>query len=270
MMSEAPSATPILTFYRLIEQARLPQRADRSAAGTLPTRATRYCDAVTSASAFGWWLFPAMDFSLLWDGEDVFWSFQEHWLPLTAAQFPHQSARFDAAAPETLKGCSPPFLTALPEPGTVQIWSGLFARTAPEWSLLVRPLANLPPSGGFALYEGIVETDRWFGPLFTNLRLTRSHMPVRFRADFPLAQVQPLPRFVYADETLDAGAVVPDLGGLTPTDWDDYTRSVVHPNDDPVRPAGLYAVAARRRRKGVCPHATAAMSRPSQIEGPAP
>ncbi len=40
-------------FYRLIETARPPQRADRSAAGTLPTRAYRYCDAVTSATAYG-------------------------------------------------------------------------------------------------------------------------------------------------------------------------------------------------------------------------
>ena len=253
-MSEKSPSTAVVTFYRLIEQARLPQRADRSAAGTLPTRATRYCDAVTSASAFGWWLFPPMDFSLLWDGEDVFWQFQEDWLPLSAAQFPHQSARFDEAAPAELEGCSPPFLTALPEPGAVQIWSGLFARTRPEWSLLIRPLANLPSAGGFALYEGIVETDRWFGPLFTNLRLTRTDMPVRFRADYPFAQVQPLPRFIYADEMLEAAAV-PSLAAFATEDWDAYRRSVVQPNDDPERPPGLYAVAARRRRKSACPYA---------------
>ena len=44
------SYDPIMCFYRLIEQARLPQRADRSAAGTLPTRAYRYCEAVTAAA----------------------------------------------------------------------------------------------------------------------------------------------------------------------------------------------------------------------------
>ncbi|MBV9735250.1 MAG: hypothetical protein JO209_05025 [Acidisphaera sp.] len=266
-MRPEPTA-PIVTFYRLIEQARLPQRADRSAAGTLPTRATRYCDAVTSASAFGWWVFPPMEFSLLWDGEDVFWSFDERWLPLSAAQFPHQSARFDEAAPASLKGCSPPFLTALPEPGAVQIWTGMFARTAPEWSLLIRPLANLPASGGFALYEGIVETDRWFGPLFTNLRLTRTASPVRFRADFPLAQVQPLPRAVYAEETLGASAAVADLEGFAAQDWDDYYRSVVQPNDDPQRSPGLYAVAARRRRKagqGRCPWNPLGPSAPDPI-----
>jgi hypothetical protein len=80
-----------------------------------------------------------------------------------AAQFPGHAARFDEAAPEGLRGCAPPFLTVLPEPGTVQIWTGLMARAAPDWSLLVRAPANLPAPGGYAVYEGIVESDRWFG-----------------------------------------------------------------------------------------------------------
>ncbi len=249
---------PIVTFYRVIEAARLPQRADRSAAGTLPTRAARYCDAVTSASAFGWYLFPPMDFSLLWDGSEVFWTYPglEDWLPLTAAQFPHLASRFDAVAPETARGYSPPFLTAAPEPGAVQIWSGMIARTAPDWSLLVRPLANLPPTGGYALYEGIVETDRWFGPLFTNLRLTRTDRPVSFRADYPLAQIQPLPRTLYADATLEAASMVGGLDGFNDADWERYCATVVRPNQDPERQVGQYAIDARRRRRGVCPHAT--------------
>jgi hypothetical protein len=66
---------PLLQFHRLIEQARAPQRADRAAAGTLPTRAYRYCDAVTSAAGYGWWVFPPMDLQLIWDGHDLFWHF---------------------------------------------------------------------------------------------------------------------------------------------------------------------------------------------------
>ena len=118
--------------------------------------------------------------------------------------FPDFSQTFDDAAPAALRGCAPPFLTALPEPGMVQIWTGLMASTAPGWSMLVRPPANLASPGGYSLYEGIVETDCWFGPLFTNLRLTRTHKPVHLRADFPLLQVQPLPREAYAEQTLNA------------------------------------------------------------------
>ena len=250
------SPTSTTQFFRLIEQARPPQRADRAAAGTLPARAARYCDAVTQAAAFGWYVFPPTDISLIWNGSDVFWTFDdaEDWMLLSTAQFPHFSATFDRVAPQSLRGCAPPFLTALAEPGAVQVWSGLLARTAPDWSLLVRPPANLPLPGGYVLYEGIVETDRWFGPLFTNLRLTRTDVPVRLRADFPLFQAQPLPRMVYGDATLAAMSVVSNPSGLRESDWTDYRRTVVTPNEDAGRPLGQFAVAARRRRKA-CPRA---------------
>ena len=244
----------IARFYRLIETARPPQRADRSAAGTLPMRAVRYCDAVTTAAGYGWYVFPPMELSLLWDGSDIFWSSDGgEWRQLEAVQFPHFPAKFDEAAPEGLRGCSPPFLTALPEPGVLQIWTGLIARTAPGWSLLVRPPSNLPISGGYAMYEGLLESDRWFGPLFTNIRLTRTGVPVKLRADFPFLQVQPVPRAAYAEENQARMAVLPDLSAFTDEDWADYRRTVALPNDDPGRPLGQFAVSSRKRRKSECP-----------------
>ncbi|HEY0184733.1 MAG TPA: DUF6065 family protein [Rhodopila sp.] len=247
---------PRLWLHRLIEQARPPERADRAAAGTLPTRAYRYCDAVTSAAGYGWWIFSPMDLQVIWDGHDIFWHFEgaHDWMPLSpAAQFPDFSQAFDGVAPKTLEGCAPPFLTALPEPGVLQIWTGLMARTAPGWSLLVRPPVNLPNPGGYSLYEGIVETDRWFGPLFTNLRLTRTHKPVHLRANFPLLQVQPLPREAYAEHTINATAIVPDMVSMSDLDWDAYHQTIVVPSADPDRAFGAYAVAARKRRQGICP-----------------
>jgi hypothetical protein len=245
-------------FYRLIDTARLPQRADRSAAGTLPARAVKFCDAVTAASAFGWYVFPPADLSLLWDGADIFWNIGSTpgWMPLGAAQFPGFSAAFDAAAPETLQGCSPPFLTALPEPGTLQIWTGLMARTAPGWSLLVRSPANLPLPGGYAMYEGLLECDRWFGPLFTNIRLTRTNVPLCLRADFPLLQVQPIERRAYSDEVLKRMDVVPDMSAFTESDWDAYRVTVAVPNENKERALGQFAASARRRRKTECPCAS--------------
>src|SRR5271165_1814229 len=254
------SNTPIVHFYRLIDEARLPQRADRSAAGTLPTRAYRYCEAVTAATAFGWWIFPPTDLQFLWDGHDIFWQCTgwKDWLPLMpAAQFPDFAVRFDKAAPASLAGCSPPFLTALPEPGVLQIWTGLMARTAADWSLLIRAPANLPAPGGVAFFEGIVETDHWFGPVFTNLRFTRTHKPVRLRADYPLVQLQPLPRVAYDDATMSAMSLAPDLASMKPSDWESYRTTVVVPNEDPDRPYGAYSIAARKRRKSACPIAAA-------------
>lgn len=248
-------STPDVRFYRVIETSRLPQRADRSAIGTLPVRAVRYCDAITSATGFGWWAFAPMDLSLMWDGADIFWNYAgvDGWLPLAAAQFPHLSARFDAVAPEGLRGCAPPMLTAIPEPGVVQIWTGLFARTAPGWSLLVRAPANVPLPGGYVAYEGILETDRWFGPLFTNLRLTRTHSPIRLRADFPLLQVQPIPRQLYTDAVLDDMRLAPSLDDFSAADWTDYETSIAEPSSRPDRPFGAYAIEGRRSRKSGCP-----------------
>ncbi len=249
----AACGAPVVHFHRLIEQARVPIRADRSAAGTLPARALRYCEAVTSAAGFGWWVFPPIDLTLMWDGDSIFWLYQDEWLALTTAQFPGFSRAFDAAAPADLAGCAPPFLTVLPEPGTLQIWTGLIARTAPDWSLLIRPPANLALQGGYALYEGIVEADRWFGPLFTNLRFTRSHTPVRLTADFPLAQVQPIPRHAYSDTTLASIALTPTLAALSSAEWDSYRVSIAEPSSRPNRPFGAYATETRKRRRGLCP-----------------
>jgi hypothetical protein len=253
MQEESP---PIVRFYRLIADARLPQRADRSASGTLPTRAYRYCEAVTAATAFGWWVFPPTDMMLLWDGHDIFWRCTgwDDWLPLMpSAQYPDLAKQFDETAPQSLAGCSPPFLTALPEPGTVQIWTGLMARTISDWSLLIRAPANLPLPGGYCMYEGIIETDHWFGPLFTNLRLTRTHVPIHFKDDFPLAQVQPLPRVAYADRTLCSTDFVPEITGLKPGDWDAYKDTIADPNENRDRPFGTYAVASRKRPSRGCP-----------------
>ncbi|MBV9785926.1 MAG: hypothetical protein JO264_19145 [Acidisphaera sp.] len=250
-MDQPADAEQTVRFFQLVAPARAPQRADRSAAGTIPHRAAQYCDAITVAAAFGWYVFPPMDFRVLWDGRDLFWTYHgvDDWLALGAAQFPDFAASFDAHAPDELKGYAPPFLTALPEPGLLQIWSGVMARTRPGWSLLVRPPANLPRSGGFDMYEGIIESDRWFGPLFINLRLTRTHVPVDINGEWPLFQVQPIPQHAYAEATLGASAIVSGLESFSPRDWQDYDRTVVRPEGKSAHQIGHYAAATRRRRK---------------------
>ena len=82
---------PIVTFFRFVPEARMPMRADRAAAGTMPTRAFRHCEAMTSASAFGWYVFPPITFSLMWDGggsEDLLENRgQDAWFPLERRSF---------------------------------------------------------------------------------------------------------------------------------------------------------------------------------------
>jgi len=250
---------PAVTFYGAIPGIRAPIRADASVLGTLPARGFQYCEALRTASSFGWYVFPPIDFTLQWDGSQVLWTYRgaKAWYPLTSAQFPGFAAEFDRRAPRRLRGFAPPFLTAVPEPGIVQLWTGLFIESAEDWSVLVRPPANLPRNLAFDLYEGIVETDRWFGPLFTNLRLIKTDVPIHFSTETPLLQVQPLQRTTYADEVSNRFGLFETLSDFPPAAWSRYEQNIVKPNLEPARAVGAYAAEVRRRRRSGCPvHAT--------------
>ena len=79
--------------------------------------------------------------------------------------------------------------------------------------------------------------------------MTRTGVPIEFRADFPLLQVQPLPREALDDQALNNHELVPEIPAMQPEDWDDFYDTVVRPNVAVKRPRGEYAAAARRRAK---------------------
>jgi hypothetical protein len=245
---------PLIEFFQLVPSDRPPRRADRSAGGGIPARALRYCEAMTSASAFGWYVFIPMTFKVVWDGHDILWTYEgiDEWLPLTreTAQYPYFSKHFDQCAPPDIRGFAPPFLTASFQPGGLQVWTGCLARTAPGWSLLVRGAANFPKSLSYQTFEGIIETDNWFGPLFDNIRLLKTDVPVEFRSDIPFLQVQPVRKETCSDRFLQ-NYVVKDIGDLQSADWEAFHRTVVAPNIAPDRKPGRYAVAARKRAHAV-------------------
>ena len=257
-MNGTPQSSPV-TFYGAVPGCRAPIRADASVLGTLPSRGFQYCEALRAASSFGWYVFPPIDFTLQWDGAEIIWTYRgaKGWYPLTSAQFPGFQAVFDRLAPKRLHGFAPPFLTAVPEPGIVQVWTGLFIDSAEDWSILVRPPANLPRNIAYDLYEGIVESDRWFGPLFTNLRLIKTDVPIHFSTETPLVQVQPLHRSTYAEEVSNRFGLVRGLADFSVEAWSRYEENIVKPNLEPARAVGAYAAEVRRRRRGGCPvHST--------------
>jgi len=235
----------VCRFYRLIPEAPEPRRADRSADGMIPVRAYRYCEAIATASGFGWYLFPPMSFSLRLEGNVTYFSYPgspEEWCKLDGTDFPDFPRRFAAVAPGGLEALCPTFLTPAREPGVVQIWSGYLVRTAPGWSLLSRGLANISTTADYEIFEGIIETSDWFGPLFTNVRLTRTNSPVRFHTRYPLFQVQPVLRQCYRDPPFE----VRELGDLDADDWQRFAATMM-PNTDQHRPLGHYAAATRRK-----------------------
>jgi hypothetical protein len=254
-MSETRQPNPVVTFYGAVPGARAPIRADASVLGTLPSRGFQYCEALRAASSFGWYVFPPIDFTLQWDGSQVVWTYRgaKGWYALESAQYPGFQAVFDRAAPKRLRGFAPPFLTAMPEPGLVQLWTGLFVESVENWSLLVRPPANLPRNLAYDLYEGIVESDRWFGPLFTQVRLIKTDVPIHFGTETPLLQVQPLHRSTYAEDVQNRFGMVPGLAEFPAEAWSKYEENIVKPNLEPARPIGTYAAEVRRRRRGSCP-----------------
>ena len=241
----------MVKFYRILPGSSFPQRADKSAGGTLPVRAYRYCEALRTASEYGWYVFPPADFYLAFDGADIIWRFEseDEWTVLDSVQYPGFIPTFNEHCPQDLSDAVPPFLTAGAEPGMVQIWSGLFARTEPGWSLHVRAPANLPRSNTHDHYEGIVETDKWFGPLFINIRLTKTDIPISIDSGFPLMQVQPLQKIDYSDEVLNSMDTVDGVEQMTAQDWERYRETITRPGRGHAREKGFYARMVRREKK---------------------
>ncbi|MFD7700881.1 DUF6065 family protein [Streptomyces caelestis] len=110
-----------------------------------------------------------------------------------------------------------PVFTPAPEPGILQVWTGLIAVTPPEWSLLVRGVPNAPGNLVYEVMEGIVETGWWHGPLVGNLRFRKTDQVVHLRPDVPLFGLQPVPCEAYRDEELKRTDFSPPRGDLTRT-----------------------------------------------------
>lgn len=251
-MSSTPE--PLVVFHQLYPDAPLPRRADPSLSETVPLRAHRYCEPFTAGSGFGWLVFPPIDFTLMWEGETIYWKVAttdpwtvlEHAVPLPgfAAVFqPHARARLDGLGVL-------PFLGRGHEPGIVQIWTGLVVKTRPGWSILVRPLANHPRDPRYEVLDGIIETDWWRGPIVNPIRLRKTDEPIRFRTGQPLYQIQPIPQEAYAEASLASVETTRGLEALPDAVWTGLHEALTlrhHGGDD--ERAGAYKRETRRRAR---------------------
>ena len=256
--SEWRTIMSLITFHRIYPSAIPPMRGDKSALGSLPAAAFQYCEAIRTASSFGWYVFPPLDIELKVDGAEVFCFAEDSgWNKLSSLYFEDEFWReWDRFAPDDMKGYRIPYLTTLFVPGIVQIWSGLLVSTASDYSVLVRPLANVVSHRGYQVYEGIVETDRFAPcPLFMNIRLIDTSRAIEVYQRDPLFQVQAIHRSCYAD----GGAYAEKIGlgppdgvthGMSATEWDGL-RSTIR-SAQPLRDSqiGRYGAAVRKRAKG--------------------
>lgn len=236
---------PMIRFHRLIPDIPEPRRADRSADGMISVRALRYCEPLAAASALGWYIYPPLNFSLILKDNELLWTYEgaNSSYPVSeGAQFPGFQRFFEQNAPKEIQRYAPTFLAPSREPGQVQIWSGYLAQTSPRWALLSRPPANIPNGWPYRQFEGLIETSHWFGPLFTNIRLTRSDARVDFHVTKPLFQVQLVPREAYRTPPFD----VREFDDLSKIDWQRF-EATMRPNADHMRAPGHYAVDTRKR-----------------------
>ena len=250
--STVTGAAPSLAkFYRWIPNAPAPMRADRSAAGTIPVRAYRYCEALCTASALGYYFFPAVNFNVVWDGVQFLWAAEgdEEYSVLEQGQAPGFEEYFDNAAPEDIRGFHPPLLTRGTMPGLLQMWSGWLGRTAPGYGLHVRGMINIPVRGRYFSYEGIIETDRWFGPIFINHQVLETDKPIHFRTDYPFLQAIPVKKEYYEESQFNRFELVQSLDDMTDNDWDEFRTTLVEPNMLQDRGFGHYASEVRKSRR---------------------
>jgi len=237
----------MIEFFKVVENGLDPCRASKSANGTVPTNGFRYCEPVRIASSFGWYVFLPLAFRLLWKGDEILCSLDdgEVWFPLTdAIQYPHFSGVFDKSACEEAVGYSPPFLSRTNDRDVVQIWTGMFARTRSNCSVLVRGPANLVRED-IEVLEGVVHTDWWFGPLFANVRIHRKDDQIIFRVDQPFLQLQPVDRQMLKELDESPAEIVKGLEALGPEEWAAYSDTVVRRMQTRTK-MGQYAVEARK------------------------
>lgn len=249
---------PTVTFIKAYPDAIAPLRADKAACGVLPTVAFRHCEPVRTASSFGWYVFPPEDVILRWNGADTLIQVDGRWQPLTQTMLPGMNEHWDRVAPDQCKGLAPPFVSVLPIPGHVQVWSGLLCKTAPGWSVGVRSLVNMQASHLYRAFDGIVESD-WFGPfpLFMNFQLLSTDADIVLPRFAPLFQIQPLLKSTYNDEAhrfcvreIDSASGRPEAL-LSQEEWAGF-RKTVRLNileDEMELEAGTYGPNARRREK---------------------
>ena len=246
-----------ITFVPAVHGLFAPMPGDKTALGSAPTAAFQYCEAMATASAFGWYVFPPRDIQLRWTGFRVDVLDQGTWGPLEGLGLGEvDQATWDAHAPEPLKGHLPYYVQRLFVPGIVQIWSGFLVLSDPGWSILVRPLPNVFQNEGYGVYDGLVETDVFRPcPLFINIRMLKTDTVVTLPRDQPLFAVQPIRRESYAAQTLACETSDPAPGesgisSLTPSDRAALDRTIRL--FDPLRgdsDFGGYKALIRRRRR---------------------
>jgi hypothetical protein len=233
---------PNVEFFLFDAQAPPPEPASPTVRGALPSRAVQRCAPITDASGYGWYLFPPVDFALRWDGQTMDFARLEGnesagWQSLAGQQavaLPEETRALDRA-PEQFRADFDlfeshegqfSFIDADPRSGnTCEITPAVTARTAPGWSLLIRPPANWAQPRYHQVLEGVLDTE-WFGAKLTIIvRLLEVNQVVRFYRNLPIAVAQPVPRIAIEAAQRAGARVVRGIENFPDDAWARYIEN---------------------------------------------
>lgn len=230
---------PNINFLRGWPSSPLPKRSDASINGSISTRAFQYCEPFSAANRIGYLVYPPIDFNLIWDGSQALVQLEnmEEWIIIDKIYLPNSIDYWSETVPQNLIDTLPVFLEAFPERGVIQIWSGYFAETPTGSSTWIRGPINQPTNPAYNILEGIIETDWWAGPLFSNIQLLKTDYPIAFRKDKPFLQVFSIPK-VFHQRNRDSEISVRNLNDINSIEF--CQRMEVTANRRNSNPPGSY------------------------------
>lgn len=185
---------PKYQFFSAFPSAHRPIPADKSALSTMPISAYRHCEAMRQAASHGWYIFPPTEIQLLSDGAEVMIAHGDDWIPLIdQGATSEYMEKWNLNCPPELQDKAPNFVSLLFGSKIVQIWTGLFVKSPPGWSALIRPLSNINFTNAFTCFEGVVDAYSFAPmPLFVNITLNVTNRPILISESTPLFQLQPV------------------------------------------------------------------------------
>jgi hypothetical protein len=248
-MAEPASIGEQFRFYGCFAEAVLPRPADPTARQQAPMRAVAHCEPFRAAAGWGWYLYPPIDFLVKWDGMAFEWmpKGSDRWLPLKMVPV-RTLRRYSGADDNSVDDyvLDHTFIGAAPEPGVLQVWTGLVAVIPRDWALLVRGLPNVPAeTGAYETLEGIIEAGWYHGPLVTNLRFRKTDQVVQFLRRTPIFAVQPIPVVAYQSELPRTAQLVP----ATADNQDEIANILAEADGVHEASPGGYRREVRRRRR---------------------
>lgn len=243
-LRDAVHGDPMTRFLKLLRAAPDPAIADKSAMGTMFTRAYRYCEPMRLASGTGWYMFSPIDIDLIFDGVSISWrpAGGDIFEKLTNLKDTRFRDEFEMTCPDSLHGLAPVTIGSTIEPGVFQLWSGYLMEAPPGYSAIVRNPPNLPTTENMIGYEGIIRADTWLGPLLTNIRILRTDTVVSLRRNMPVFFVQlirseDLSRDIHANMTIETG-----IEAFRDPDWSKFSEVMLKSGNA----RGAYARKTRR------------------------